>query len=357
MPIEFELPVVYSNKSYFYVTVRFMKLIAEISGNHNQNFERALELIKAAKNSGADFVKLQTYTPETITVKSDRPEFVVSTGHKLWGEKNLWELYEQAHTPWEWHEALFEYANQLGIEIFSTPFDDTAVDFLEGLGVGYYKIASLETSDVGLIRKIGNTGKPTFASTGASTIEEIDVMVSTFQKTGNSSLTLLLCTSAYPTPLTDLNLNRVNFLRDRYNLPIGLSDHTLGIQTASIAVAMGLVVLEKHLTLSRSDGGPDSGFSTEPDEFLMMKNSTLEAMTMMGQSNWPILSSEAESRRFRRSLFVVQNVKAGDRITNENVKSKRPHIGVEPVNLDALLGTQFNCDVIAGTPLTMDLVK
>jgi N-acetylneuraminate synthase len=334
-----------------------MKLIAEISGNHNQNFERAKALIEAAKNSGADLVKLQTYTPETITIKSDRPEFVVSNGHKLWGKKNLWELYEEAHTPWEWHEDLFQYARSLGIEIFSTPFDETAVDFLEDLGVNYYKIASLESSDVELIRKIGNSGKPTFASTGASTLEEIDLLVNTFQKTGNSNLTLLLCTSAYPTPLAEVNFNRVNFLRDRYNLPIGLSDHTLGIQTASIAVAMGLTVLEKHLTLSRGDGGPDSGFSTEPHEFLLMKNSTIEAMAMMGQNDWPLLSSESESRRFRRSLFVVQNVRAGDVITHQNVKSKRPHIGLEPVSLDVLLGKYFTCDITAGTPLTLDLVK
>jgi pseudaminic acid synthase len=326
-----------------------IQFIAEISGNHLGEIGRAKELIKAAADSGATAVKFQTYTAETMTLNLDK--FKVTSGHDLWGGKKLYELYEEAHTPWEWHEELFELCRNLDVIPFSSPFDLTAVRFLESLNVSMYKIASLETSDHLLIKSVAETGKPIIISTGATEWQEIEEFVEVVKKTDNKNLTLLLCTSSYPADPLDANLHRINVLRKHFGVSIGLSDHTLGIGVSIAAIALGATVIEKHLTLRRSDGGPDAAFSMEPNEFKALVEAGREAYASLGHSEWKLNASEAESRRLRRSLFIVSDVKKGDLITSQNLRAIRPGDGCSPKHISGLLGRHFKNDYALGTPM------
>ena len=330
------------------------KLIAEISGNHLGSLELCKNLIKSAKYSGATTVKLQTYKAETMTLSLPDKDFLISENHSLWGGRSLYELYEEAHTPWEWHKELFELALEIGIEIFSSPFDKTAVDFLENLDIPMYKIASMESGDIPLIKYIAKTQKPIIASTGSSTLEEIDELVDAVYSEGNKNLTLLLCTSAYPTPQDQVHLARMNLLRERYGVLVGLSDHTLGNSASLAAVAMGATVIEKHFTLDRSQGGPDSAFSIEPKELTELSIQISQIEKAVGNKEWRIQPDESESRRLRRSLIIVSDVKNGEIVTESNVKSLRPSIGIAPKFFSEVLGKRFNDDYEAGTALTFE---
>jgi pseudaminic acid synthase len=327
------------------------KLIAEISANHLGDLSIAKKLIHAAQDAGATHVKLQTYKADTMTLNLNSTDFSISKEHKLWGGRSLYGLYEEAHTPWEWHKELFELAEELGIEIFSSPFDKTAVDFLENLDISMYKIASMESGDIPLIKYVAKTQKPIIASTGSSTLEEIDELVEAVHSEGNKNLTLLLCTSAYPTPHNQVHLARMDLLRERYSLPIGLSDHTLGNSTSLAAVAMGATVIERHFILDRSQGGPDSVFSLEPNEFNELSIQIKQIEESLGNRDWEIQPDESESRRLRRSLIISSDVKKGDSVTEKNVKSLRPAIGLEPKFFDAVMGKKFVSDFKCGHPL------
>jgi pseudaminic acid synthase len=333
------------------------KLIAEISGNHLGSIDICMSLIQSAKNSGATSVKLQTYKPETMTLPLRTPDYLISKNHKLWGGNSLFDLYEEAHTPWQWHKDLFDYARQIGIQIFSTPFDKSAVDLLEELDTPLYKIASLETGDIPLIKYIAKTQKPIIASTGASTLEEVDDLVETVFSQGNTNLTLLLCTSAYPTPIDQVHLQKMDVLKERYNLPVGLSDHTLGNVASLAAVAIGATVIERHFILDRSQGGPDSAFSLEPKELSDLSIQIKQIEESMGNREWEIQPDESESRRLRRSLIISSEVKKGDIVTEKNVKSLRPAIGLEPKFLDAVIGKKFTNDFQCGHPLNWDSIE
>jgi N-acetylneuraminate synthase len=330
--------------------------IAEISANHLGDFDRAKTLVLAAIAAGATAVKLQTYTAETMTLDLEKPEFRISDDHPLWGGAKLFTLYEQAHTPWEWHAALFEICRDHNVIPFSSPFDATAVDFLEELNAPMYKIASMETGDVPLIRKVAETGKPLIISTGATEWEEIEEVVATVQKTGNKDLTLLVCTSSYPSDPVDAHLNRIATLRNYFGVKVGLSDHTLGIGVSIAAIALGATVIEKHMTLRRSDGGADGAFSMEPEEFAMLVKEGTSAFQALGNLEWSMQGSEKESRRLRRSLYVVKDVKAGEIVTHENVRAIRPWGGCPPKLLESMLGKSFQKDTKIGTPMSPDLV-
>jgi len=329
-------------------------IIAELSGNHNREFERAARLIREAKKAGADAVKLQTYTADTLTIDSDRDFFLIKG--TAWDGKNLYALYQEAHTPWEWQPRLQEIADQEGITLFSTPFDVSAVDFLEGMGVPAYKVASFEIVDLPLLERIGRTGKPVILSTGMATLAEIDEAVRTLRDAGAGGVALLKCASAYPAPPEAMNLSTIPYLAKAFGVPAGLSDHTLGIAAPVAAVALGACVIEKHLTLSRSDGGPDSGFSLEPAEFAAMVRAVREAEAALGEVRFGPAEHEEPSRVFRRSLFVVKEVKAGERFTKDNVRSIRPGHGLAPKHLEAVLGRRATRDIDPGTPLSWDLV-
>jgi N-acetylneuraminate synthase len=289
-----------------------------------------------------------------MTLSLPDKDFLISDNHSLWGGRSLYELYEEAHTPWEWHKELFELALEIGIEIFSSPFDKTAVDFLENLEIPMYKIASMESGDIPLIKYIAKTQKPIIASTGSSTLEEIDELVGAVNSEGNKNLTLLLCTSAYPTPQDQVHLARMNLLRERYGVPVGLSDHTLGNSASLAAVAMGATVIEKHFTLDRNQGGPDSAFSIEPKELTELSIQISQIEEAVGNKEWRIQPDESESRRLRRSLIIVSDVKNGEIVTESNVKSLRPSIGIAPKFFSEVLGKRFNDDYAAGTALTFE---
>jgi pseudaminic acid synthase len=323
--------------------------IAEISANHLGSLDRAHKLVEAAASAGANAVKFQTYTPETMTLNI--PEFSVIEGHELWGGRNLYSLYAEAMTPWEWHSELFAHCRDLGVVPFSSPFDSTAVALLESLDVQMYKIASLESSDHALIKLVAETGKPTIISTGATELEEIDDLVEVFRSTGNQNLTLLVCTSSYPSRPEDAHLNRIRFLQDRYRVKVGLSDHTLGIGVSIAAIALGAEVIEKHITLRRLDGGADGEFSMEPEEFEQLVTVGNMAKVSLGKSEWSVQESEKESRRLRRSLYIVENVRKGDRVTEENVRAIRPGAGLSPKYLSKIIGKQFVESFERGTPL------
>lgn len=328
--------------------------IAEVSANHLGSLERAKNIIKAAAHAGATAVKLQTYTAETMTL--DLPTLKISDGHSLWGGKNLYGLYEEAHTPWEWHEELFDLALSLNLVPFSSPFDLSAVEFLESLNTPMYKIASMETGDHALIRAVAETGKPLIVSTGATELEEIHELVEVIKSTGNEEFTLLVCTSSYPAYPRDSHINRIGTLRDIFNCKIGLSDHTLGVGASIAAIALGATAIEKHLTLKRSDGGADGAFSMEPEEFATLVKEGNIARESLGNPVWNIQDSEKESRRLRRSLYVVNDVQAGDRITKENIRAIRPGQGISPKYLDSVLGKTFSQNITRGTPLSMEHV-
>ena len=329
--------------------------IAEISANHLGSLERAHKLIDAAASAGAGAVKFQTYTPDTMTL--NLPEFSVSDGHDLWGGKSLYSLYAEAMTPWEWHEELFEHCRSIGVIPFSSPFDPTAVEFLENLNVSLYKIASLETSDHHLIKLVGETGKPTIISTGATKLDEIEDLVKVFRSTGNFDLTLLVCTSSYPANPKDAHISRMEMLRNRFDVKVGLSDHTLGIGVSLAAIALGASVIEKHITLDRSHGGVDSAFSMEPSEFAKLVTEGKSATESIGTSTWSMQPSESESRRLRRSLYVVQNVNKGEIISHSNVRAIRPGQGISPKHLDTIIGKKFSQNIRIGTPLSFEHVE
>jgi pseudaminic acid synthase len=329
--------------------------IAEISANHLGSLDRARNLIREAARVGATAVKMQTYTADTMTLDID--EFAVSGDHELWGGKRLYDLYKEAHTPWDWHEELFELSRELGLIPFSSPFDLSAVEFLESLNCPIYKIASLETGDHALIRAVAKTGKPLIVSTGATEWDEIEDLVNVVKETGNNDLTLLVCTSSYPAVAADAHLRRMLEIREKLNVKVGVSDHTLGIGVSLAAVGLGAVVIEKHLTLNRSDGGADSAFSMEPAEFERLVSEGKDAYLSLGRREWMIQDSEKESRRLRRTLYVVKDVKAGDLLTTENVRAIRPGEGCAPKFLELLLGKRFSVDVKVGTPLRVEDVS
>lgn len=324
--------------------------IAEVSANHLGSFERAKEIVEAAARAGASAVKFQTYTAHTMTL--DIPEFSVSQDHELWGGRRLFDLYHEAHTPWDWHKDLFALARKLGIQPFSSPFDLSAVDFLESLDAPMYKIASLETGDHNLIEAVARTGKPLIISTGATEWNEITELVELVNSAGNKDLTLLVCTSSYPADPKESHINRMSSLRDAFGCKVGLSDHTLGIGVSVAAVALGATAIEKHLTISRGDGGADGAFSMEPEEFAQLVKEGNAASQSLGDSIWKIQDSEQESRRLRRSLYVVQDVRAGETVSNENVRAIRPGGGAAPRILKSSIGKRFKRDLSLGTPFS-----
>ena len=326
-----------------------VQFIAEISGNHLGSLSRAKDLIRGAASAGATAVKLQTYTADTMTLDIDK--FKVDVKHELWGGRKLYDLYNEAYTPWEWHSELFELCRSLNVTPFSSPFDLTAVDFLESLNCSIYKIASLETSDHTLIKKVAETGKRIIISTGATTWEEIEELVEVVKKTGHTNLTLLVCTSAYPADPVDSHIYRITTLQKSFGVDVGLSDHTLGIGVSLAAIGIGAKVIEKHLTLKRSDGGPDAAFSLEPNEFKNLVEEGKKAVSSLGRSEWSMQNSEKESRRLRRSLYITDDVKAGDKITVSNLRAIRPGEGCSPKFLQELLGRKFKKDFERGTPM------
>ncbi len=329
-------------------------VIAEVSANHRQNLEVAEEIVRTAKKAGADAVKLQTYTPDTITLACDREEFRVAGG-TIWDGRNLHELYGEAYTPWEWQPKLKKMAEDLGMDLFSSAFDSTAVDFLEQLGVPAHKVASFELVDVPLIQRMARTGKPLIMSTGMATVEEIEEAVQTAREAGATEIALLKCTSAYPAPVEEMNLRTIPEMARRFAVPVGLSDHTMGIAVPVAAVALGACIVEKHLTLSRTPG-PDSAFSLEPQEFKAMVDAVRTAEKALGSVNFGASGKEEASRAFRRSLFVVEDVKRGGVFTAENVRSIRPGNGLHPRHLPEVLGKRAARDAERGTPLSWELV-
>jgi pseudaminic acid synthase len=331
-------------------------VVAELSANHNQDFEQAVQIIQAAKRAGADAVKLQTYTPDTMTLRSDREQFRI-TGGTLWDGRLLYDLYGEAYTPWDWQPKLQKVADEIGLDLFSTPFDATAVDFLEEMEVPAHKVASFELVDIPLIQKIAATRKPLIMSTGMATLEEIEEAVKTAQEAGATQIALLKCTSAYPASLDDMNLRNIPELARKFNVPVGLSDHTTGIAVPVAAVALGACIIEKHLTLSRSRAGPDSAFSLEPHEFKDMVDAVRAAERAMGEIRFEVSAQEASSRNLRRSLFVVQDVKEGQVFTAENVRSIRPGCGLHTRHLKEIVGRRALRDIQCGTPVSWDLVS
>ena len=332
-------------------------IIAEMSGNHNQSLERALAIVDAAADAGVDAVKIQTYTADTMTIDIDTGEFFISDKDSLWKGETLYHLYEKAHTPWEWHKAIFERCKDRGIMGFSTPFDDTSVDFLEDLGVPCYKIASFENVDLPLIRKIARTGKPVIASTGMTTVAELSDLVRTVRENGCTDLTLLKCTSSYPASPEGTNLRTIPHMRELFGCAVGLSDHTLGIGASVASVALGATVIEKHFTLSRAEGGVDAAFSLEPVEMAQLVRECRTAALALGTVSYERAEQEQKSLQFRRSLYVVEDMKAGDVFTEKNLRRIRPGMGLSPKYYDVLLGRCVKCDVKRGTPLSWALIK
>jgi pseudaminic acid synthase len=333
-------------------------VIAEMSGNHNQSLERALEIVEAAAQAGAHAVKLQTYTADTMTLDLDQGEFQIDDPKSLWAGRNLYSLYQEAHTPWEWHKPLFERVRELGMIPFSTPFDETAVDFLEELDVLCYKIASFENTDLPLIRKVASTGKPMIISTGMATIAELDETVRTAREAGCLDLVLLKCTSTYPATPENTNVRTIPHMRDLFKCEIGLSDHTMGCGAAIAAVALGATVIEKHFTLARADGGVDSAFSMEPAEMRQLVVESERAWQSLGQVHYGVQSAaEGKSLTFRRSLYVVEDIAAGELITTNNIRAIRPGFGLAPKFLPQVLGRQARHDIARGTALDWSLLS
>ncbi|MCC2545237.1 pseudaminic acid synthase [Hymenobacter sp. BT175] len=327
-------------------------IIAEMSGNHNQSLERALQIVDAAAAAGADAIKLQTYTADTITM--DTGYVIREEGQSLWEGKSLYKLYQEAYTPWEWHAQIFDHARKLGLLAFSSPFDETAVDFLETLDVPAYKIASFENTHHPLLRKVAATGKPIIVSTGVATLAEIDEAVRVLRAAGCRELVLLKCTSTYPATPVTTNLRTIPVLAETFNCPIGLSDHTMGIGVSVASVALGGCLIEKHFTLSRADGGVDSAFSMEPAEMTALVVETERAHQAMGTVQLCVQAVEEKSRIYKRSIYVAKPVKAGEELTTENLRIIRPGDGLEPRYWEKVLGRRAACDLTPGTPLTWD---
>ena len=331
-------------------------VVAELSANHNQEFENAVRLIHEAKEAGADAVKLQTYTADTITIKSEGEQFRIAGG-TLWDGRTLHDLYGEAYMPWEWQPKLQQVANDLGMDLFSTPFDDSAVDFLEKMNVPAHKVASFELVDIGLIQKIARTGKPMIMSTGMATVAEIEEAVQAARQAGATQIALLKCTSAYPAKPDEANLRTIPELARRFGVPVGLSDHTMGTAVPVAAVTLGACIIEKHITLSRSMKGPDSEFSLEPQEFKAMVEAVRTAEQALGAVHFGVSPQEANSRAFRRSLFVVEDLRRGEEFTAQNVRSIRPGHGLHTRHLPQVLGKCASRDIVRGTPLGWDLVE
>ena len=329
-------------------------IVAEMSANHHQSFDRAVALLKAAKGAGADAVKLQTYRPDMLTIDCDNDCFRIRGTN--WNGRCLFDLYREAYTPWEWQPKLKRIADDIGLTLFSSPFDETAVDFLEGMGVPAYKIASFEIVDLPLIRRVARTGRPVIISTGMATLAEIEEAVQTARGAGCSQLALLKCTSAYPARPEEMNLRTIPHLAETFGVPVGLSDHTLGIAVPVAAVALGACIVEKHLTQSRSIPGPDSAFSLEPDEFKAMVEAVRTVEKAMGEVSCEVGENEKASRILRRSLFVVEEVKAGEKLTRDNVRSIRPGYGMHTRHLDDVIGRKAVVDIPRGTPLSRELI-
>lgn len=326
-------------------------IIAEMSGNHNQSLDRALDIVRAAAGAGAHALKLQTYTADTMTLDVAEGEFVIADPNSLWKGKSLYSLYQEAHTPWEWHKPIFDLARQLGLIVFSTPFDESAVDFLESLDVPCYKIASFENTDLPLIRKVAATGKPMIISTGMATAAELDETVRAARAAGCGQIVLLKCTSSYPAAPINTNLNTIPHMRSLFGCEVGLSDHTFGIGAALAAIALGASVIEKHFTLRRADGGVDSAFSLEPEEMAALVCESDRAWQALGSVSYGPTSAETKARTRRRSLYVVRDMQSGEALTPENLRAIRPGLGLPPKMQEVVLGKHVNQPIKAGTPL------
>jgi pseudaminic acid synthase len=328
-------------------------IIAEMSGNHNQSLERALAIVDAAANAGAHAIKLQTYTADTMTIKGT---YQINDQNSLWNGRELYDLYKEAYTPWEWHKPIFERAKEKGILAFSSPFDETAVDFLESLNVPCYKIASFENTDWPLLKKIATTGKPVIMSTGVSRLADMDESVTLLRQNGCSDLILLKCTSTYPASPENTNLLTIPHLQKMFNCIVGLSDHTMGIGASVASVALGARVIEKHFTLNRADGGVDSTFSLEPSELKSLVIESERAFLALGDIQYGIQETETKSSLFKRSIYVAKNIRAGETLTKDHLKIIRPGLGLSPRYFDLVIGRQVKKDVSAGTPLSVDLI-
>jgi len=331
-------------------------IVAEMSGNHNQSLERALEIVEEAAKSGAHALKLQTYTAATMTLDLREGDFFISDPNSLWKGTSLYELYQKAHTPWEWHEPIFDRCRKLGMICFSTPFDETAVEFLETLGTPCYKIASFEITDIPLIRKVAATGKPMILSTGMATVAELDEAVGSARNAGCEDIILLKCTSTYPASPDNSNLLTIPHLKDLFGVQVGISDHTLGLGVAVAAVALGATLVEKHFTLRRADGGVDAAFSLEPREMEYLVIETERAWKALGGIRYGPLEEEMESLAFRRSLYVAEDMKAGEVFTKDNLRSLRPGHGLSPKFYKIILGKRVRSDTPKGTPVRWDLI-
>nr|WP_320148142.1 pseudaminic acid synthase [uncultured Anaeromusa sp.] len=326
-------------------------IIAEMSGNHNQSLERALAIVDAAAETGVDALKIQTYTAETMTLDLNEREFRINDPKSLWYGRSLYDLYQEAYTPWEWHEAIFKRCREKGIIGFSTPFDSTSVDFLESLEMPLYKIASFENVDLPLLEKVARTGKPIIMSTGMASVAELSEAVDAVREAGCSQLTLLKCTSSYPASPEDSNLRTIPHMKELFQCEVGLSDHTLGLGAAVASIALGATVIEKHFTLSRAEGGVDSAFSLEPHEMKQLVNECRRAFQALGNVSYQRTKAEEKSLQFRRSLYVVEDVQAGDLVTEKNVRAIRPGLGLEPKYLEIARGAHFSQSVPKGTAL------
>ena len=331
-------------------------IIAEMSGNHNQSLNRALEIVEAAAKTGVHALKIQTYTPDTMTLDLDEREFHISDPNSLWAGTSLYKLYGQAYTPWEWHQPIFERAAALDMIVFSTPFDGTAVDFLETLDVPCYKIASFENTDLPLIKRVAATGKPMIISTGMASLAELDETVRAAREAGCKDLILLKCTSTYPATPENTNIATIPHLRDMFGCEVGLSDHTMGIGVSVASVALGATVIEKHFTLNRADGGVDSTFSMEPSEMAQLVTETQSAWKALGKISYGATEAEKKSLVFRRSLYIVENMNVGDKLTSENLRAIRPGLGMPPKYYDLLLGKTVNQAIRKGTPAHWGLI-
>lgn len=326
-------------------------IIAEMSGNHNQSLERAMQIVDAAAKAGAHAIKLQTYTADSITIDAAQGEFFIDDEKSLWKGNSLYKLYQQAATPYEWHEPIMKRARELGLLCFSTPFDESAVDFLESLDVPCYKVASFENNHLPLIEKMARTGKPIIASTGMATLSVLEELVATVRKTGNEQLVLLKCTSTYPATPLDSNILTIPHMRDMLDVQVGLSDHTMGIGVAVASTALGATVIEKHFTLSRAEGGVDSAFSMEPAEMKLLVTETEKAWQALGKINYQPTASEEKSLQYRRSIYVVKDIRAGERFTGDNVRIIRPGLGLQPKHITQVLGSAASRDLKRGQAL------
>jgi len=329
-------------------------IIAELSANHNGDIQRAFDSILAAKNAGADAVKIQTYTADTMTIDCDKPDFQIKGG--LWDGYNLYDLYKEAQTPYEWHQPLFEYARKIGITIFSSPFDETAVDLLEELGTPAYKIASFEMTDLPLVKYVAKTGKPMIISTGMANLSEIEEVVEVAKSNGCQELVLLHCVSAYPAPIDQIHLKTIPDLSKKFGVLSGLSDHTMGTVVATTSVALGACLIEKHFTLSRQDKGPDSAFSLEPDELEQLCQDTKIAWQSLGEVRYETKDAEEDNVKFRRSIYAIRDIRTGENFTQENVKRIRPGFGLDPKHWEKLLSSKASCNIVRGFPISFDQV-